>query len=181
MLCQNCQMREATVHLHKVINGQVEEKFLCEECAQKAQELTINFHPGMMVADFLQALFGGSPAKAKIQPQVSSPNTAEEESCPRCGMTLSQISQTGKLGCSACYEKFADQLEPLFRQIHGGGQHLGKIPLRRGAAFRERAELRDLKNQLQNHVAHEEFEEAAVIRDQIRQLEKKLEEQQKEG
>ena len=176
MLCQNCQQREANVHLHKTINGKIEEKYLCEECAKKAQEVTVSFHPGMMVADFLQALLGISPAKDKIQTQVATEPEGPDEVCPQCGISLQKISRTGKLGCSTCYEQFSSHLEPLLRQIHGGGQHLGKIPLRRGTVFREKMELKEWKNQLQQHIAREEFEEAALLRDKIRDAERKLEE-----
>lgn len=161
MLCQNCQQREANVHIAKIINGQTQELHLCEQCAKKTQEVNIVFQPGLVIPDFLQALFGFSPTPA---PQ-------KEEACPRCGMTFSQITQAGKLGCSVCYEKFEPQLEPLVRRIHGGGQHVGKIPGRRGIALKGKLEQKRLKEKLQQLIQLEQFEEAAVVRDQIRQLE----------
>lgn len=163
MLCQNCQQREANVHVVKNINGQTHELHLCEQCAKKAQEVNVVFHTGM-IPDFLQALFGFSP-------QPVSNTQRQEESCPNCGMTFSQITQAGKLGCSACYEKFEPQLESLLRRIHGGGQHVGKVPQRRGAALREKLELKKLKDKLQELVLQEKFEDAVVVRDQIRKLE----------
>ncbi|MHB1654448.1 MAG: UvrB/UvrC motif-containing protein [Desulfitobacteriaceae bacterium] len=160
MLCQHCQQHEANVHLAKTVNGQTQELHLCEQCAMKGQEVNVIFQPGLVVPDFLQALFGFSSAPASLK----------EEACPRCGMTFSQITRAGKLGCSVCYEKFEPQLEPLVRRIHGGGQHVGKIPRRRGAALIEKLETKRLKDKLLQLVQQEQFEEAAVVRDQIRQL-----------
>ena len=166
MLCQNCQQREANVHLSKTVNGQTHEIHLCDQCAQKTQNVNFVLHPGLIVPDFLQALFGFSPTPV-------TPGRQNEEACPRCGMTFSQITRAGKLGCSTCYEKFGPQLEPLLRKIHGGGQHVGKVPLRRGAALREKLELKRLKEKLQVLIQQERFEEAVVIRDKIRELEQK--------
>ena len=165
MLCQNCQQREANVQIIKTINGETKKLFLCEQCAKKSQEANFVFHPGI-IPDFLQALFGFTPSAQNQPPQ--------EETCPRCGMTFSQITQAGKLGCSACYEHFEPQLEPLLRRIHGGGQHVGKIPLRRGAALRGKIELKKLKERLQELIQKEEFEAAAVVRDKIRELEQNM-------
>jgi protein arginine kinase activator len=163
MLCQNCQQREANVHITKTINGETKKLYLCDQCAQKTQEVNFVFHPGV-IPDFLQALFGFT----------SMPQNPKEEACPQCGRTLSQITQAGKLGCSQCYQKFEPQLEPLLRKIHGGGHHVGKIPTRQGAAIRGKVEVQKLKEKLQQLVQNEEFEAAAVLRDQIRQLEQEL-------
>ena len=163
MLCQNCHQREANVHVVKNINGQTTQLHLCDQCAKKAQEM--NVVHGIM-PDFLQALFGFSPQPA--------PQWQEEESCPNCGMTFSQITRAGKLGCATCYEKFEPQLELLLRRVHGGGQHVGKVPARQGAALREKLELRRLKERLQVLIQQEKFEEAVEVRDKIRELERNV-------
>lgn len=166
MLCENCKQREANVHLSKTVNGQTHELHLCDQCAKKTQEVNFVFHSGVSVPDFLQALFGFSavPKTAGIQ---------QEEACPRCGMTFSQITRAGKLGCNMCYEKFSRELQPLLRKIHGGGQHVGKVPKRRGSVLREKLELKKLKEKLRILILQEKFEEAVEVRDRIRELEQK--------
>ncbi|KLU61498.1 hypothetical protein CEB3_c21780 [Peptococcaceae bacterium CEB3] len=161
MLCQNCHEREANVHIAKTVNGQTQNLYLCEQCAKKVQEANFMFQPGLIVPDFLQALFGFSSESAPQQ----------EQACPRCGMTFSQITRAGKLGCSVCYETFGPQIESLVRRIHGGGQHVGKIPGRKGAVLKGKVELKRLKDDLQVLIREEKFEEAAIARDRIRQLE----------
>lgn len=161
MLCQHCQQREAIVHLSITENEKHREVYLCEPCAKQNQEIGFVLHPAI-VPEFLKALFGFNPS-AIDQPS--------EIACPKCGMTFSKITQVGKLGCSTCYETFESQLEPLLRQVHGGGQNMGKAPARRGIAIKGRRELRVLKEKLQRLIEEEEFEEAAAVRDRIRQLE----------
>ncbi|MDA8229219.1 MAG: UvrB/UvrC motif-containing protein [Desulfitobacterium hafniense] len=162
MICQNCKQREANVHLFKTINGQTQELYLCEQCAKQSQEVNLVFQPGV-IPDFLQALFGFNPSKTNNKPQ--------EEACPNCGMTFSQITRAGKLGCSSCYGTFESHLGQALRRIHGSGQHVGKIPARRGTAIRSKLELKKLKEKLQLLIAQEKFEDAAVVRDQIKELE----------
>ncbi len=58
------------------------------------------------------------------------------------------------------------------RQIHGGGVHVGKVPLRCAASIRNKRELARLRGKLQELIQKEEFEEAARVRDMIRDLEK---------
>ncbi|UWG97860.1 UvrB/UvrC motif-containing protein [Dehalobacter sp. DCM] len=168
MLCQKCHQREAVVHFTKIINGQTSDLYLCQECAYKAQPPAQNVYPNM-VADFLQALFGASPS-----PLNQAGQTAGEiplQKCSGCGMTFAQIRQAGKMGCSRCYDEFEPHMELLLRRIHGRGNHVGKIPASVGAAFKSRQEIVKLKEQLMGLVQAEKFEEAAVLRDKIRDLE----------
>lgn len=161
MLCQHCKQQEAIMRLFITENEQTREVFLCEACAKKNQEVSFVFHPAI-VPEFLQALFGFN-SKSIEQPS--------EKACPKCGISFNKITQAGKLGCSMCYETFESQLDPLLRRVHGGGQNVGKIPARRGVAIKNRLELRTLKESLQNLILQEAFEEAALVRDKIRQLE----------
>lgn len=149
------------MQLSKTENGQTQNLFLCEICAKQTHEVSFIFHPSI-VPEFLQALFGLNPSVVE-QPS--------EEACPKCGLTFSKITQAGKLGCSTCYETFETQLEPLLRRVHGGGQNMGKVPTRRGVTIKNRIEERKLKEKLKILIQQEAFEEAAVIRDQIRQSE----------
>ena len=162
MLCQHCQQREANVQIYQTENGHTTELHLCEVCAQQAQEVSFIFQP-VIVPEFLQALFG----LTSTQPQPT------EKVCPKCGISFSKITKAGKLGCSSCYEAFETELEPLLRRIHGSGQNVGKIPVRQGSEIKSRLEERKLKEKLQVLIQQENFEEAALVRDQIRQLEQR--------
>lgn len=179
MLCQHCQQREANVHFHKKINGQATDVYLCQPCAAKYQQESMSLHPGMIIPEFLQALFGLIPAAGHSAAQAKV--WEEKQACPNCGLSFDEISHSGKLGCSMCHETFNSQIEPLLRRIHGGGQHVGKIPLRRGVELREKLELKRLKEELQNYISREEFEQAALVRDKIKQMEQKSQMEQKTG
>ncbi|MBZ2175200.1 UvrB/UvrC motif-containing protein [Schnuerera sp. xch1] len=165
MLCQMCNKNQATVHYTKIINGKVEELHLCEDCAMNNSEFgfdtTFSFHK--LLTDLIDNFQEGVPKK-----QVSNIE------CPFCGLNYSEFRKTGKFGCAQCYETFEPNLNPLFRGIHGHDEHTGKVPRRANAAVATKREIEKLKRKLDELVAKEAFEEAAKVRDRIKELEKKF-------
>ena len=66
------------------------------------------------------------------------------------------------------------------RRIHGASTHNGKIPRRSGSEIQAKNKILLLRKELEAHVAKEEYEEAARLRDQIREIEKTAGEQVKQ-
>ena len=170
MLCQNCQQRPATVHLTKIINFAKTEMHLCEVCAKAAgNELGIIFGTNFTFQNLITGLLGDSGLEFDQQPSIG-----KELSCPNCGLTFSDFRNTGLLGCGECYRHFKNGLEPLLKKIHGSVGHTGKVPRRTGGKVRIRKEIHDFRQQLQQAIGKEDYEQAANLRDKIRQLEKEL-------
>ncbi len=161
MLCDLCGKNQATVHLTEIIDDQMSELHLCEECARKK---SIQMEQQFGLADLLAGLvqFG--------QPK----ETAEAITlkCPNCGLSYQDFKRIGRLGCSECYSSFKRYLAPLLRKIHGSAKHVGKAPYKVTAKPRKKLSLAELRQRLQEAIEKEEFEEAARLRDRIRELEK---------
>ncbi|WP_423800317.1 UvrB/UvrC motif-containing protein [Neobacillus sp. SAB-20_R2A] len=174
MICQECNQRPAALHFTKIINGEKTEVHLCEKCAQEKGDMFIfNGESGFSFNNLLAGLLNFDPAFQ--QPTESPFQQAEILQCHHCSMTFPQFLKVGRFGCSHCYETFKEQLKPVLRRLHGGNwTHNGKIPKRVGGAIYLRKQIDELKNLLRESIIHEEFEKAATIRDEIRQLEKKL-------
>jgi len=174
MLCQECKKRPATFHFTKIINGEKSEVHVCEKCAQDNSDMLM-FHtnPGFSFHNLLSGLLNLEPSLSQ-QGQTLFQNSNVLQ-CERCKMTFSQFKQMGRFGCSHCYKTFEKQMTPILRRVHGGNTvHGGKIPQRIGGAIHLRKRIKQLKQQLQEVIASEEFEKAAEIRDEIRMLEAKL-------
>ncbi|MCS7270363.1 MAG: UvrB/UvrC motif-containing protein, partial [Gemmataceae bacterium] len=62
-------------------------------------------------------------------------------------------------------------IAPLLESLHGQTRHEGKTPRRGPLSQAQQAELTQLRQQLQWLIREERYEEAARIRDRIRQLE----------
>jgi len=93
--------------------------------------------------------------------------------CPHCGTNWADFKQAGVMGCSHDYELFAGKLLPLLKRAQEGSvDHVGKVPSRKKSRDTERqvVTLR-LRRELQKAVDQEKYEEAAQLRDQLRQME----------
>ena len=161
MMCENCGKNPATTHIHTVINGVVTDKNLCGYCA--AAEGLINPSKNSLT-DMLISMFGDNLAKTKLS------NTTR---CSVCGSTFSDFAETGKAGCSNCYATFYDELLPYLKRVHGSTKHTGNRPTRAPLAVCSEDKIGDLRKKLKELVLSENFEEAAKVRDEIKELEGK--------
>ena len=65
------------------------------------------------------------------------------------------------------------QLGPLLKRIHGADRHVGKVPIMFGKTVKDTKTLQELKSKMDKAIQEENFEEAASLRDRIREFEKK--------
>ena len=175
MRCDNCKKNEATLHISQTINGKTQEQHLCANCAQETG-INNSFNP--YVEEFLksgsiaQGIFntaGGIPAfgNTGIKPVV----------CSSCGQRYEEFRKSGLLGCSNCYKAFEDRLDAIFRRVQGGNRHVGRKACETAGQqelLLYRHQMIDLKNKLQEYVEKEEYEKAAELRDEIRDLQKQI-------
>jgi len=164
ILCDNCQENIATVHYTEIVDNKLKKMDLCEECARK-KNIGINIQ--FSVADILKGL-----TEAHLEKEDGT-----EEKCPLCGLSFGMFKKTGKLGCGECYEVFSEELVPILNDIHKNVQHVGTKPVgtrkAKSASSKSTTKLDDLTTKLEQAVKNEEYEEAAVIRDKIKALQKK--------
>lgn len=168
MLCQECRRNEANIHIIKNMDGKQSELNLCEQCARKKEELDFSFEPQFS----LHKLFAGMLEQGLFDSREE--KMSAKRQCSSCGLTFAQFSQIGRLGCDECFVVFKDKLKPLLRRIHGNCIHSGKIPVRAQARVNFIREMDQLQEVLQLKVQNEEFEEAVLLRDRIREIESKI-------
>ncbi len=174
MLCEICKKREATVHLTEVINDEVSELHICEECAEaKGAQMQQHFGIADLLSGLVDLPHDMIPKKKRINIK-----------CPSCGMSYNNFKKMGRFGCAGCYEAFKRALYPLFKKIHGVSYRAGKEPKKPSALKPviikdvpkpdiNKDNLQELKARLAKVIELEEFEEAAVLRDKIRAFEDK--------
>ena len=171
MLCQKCGKKNASVHLTKIINGSKSEIYICEDCARENGELDFPMEGKFPLYQFFSGMMGiTTPENSEALMPVGEAGMQ----CSECGLTYAQFCQIGRFGCDRCYNSFGRNILPLFRRLHGNQKHMGKIPTRAGNHLKLRKKLDHYKLELQRKVMDEDFEEAARLRDQIRDLEKQL-------
>lgn len=169
MLCDICNKNPATVHLTEIIDEQMNELHLCEECAsQKSVQMEQQFG----LSDLLAGL-------AEFN-KPSLERGAQDLKCSNCGLTYNDFKKMGRLGCGECYSTFKKYLGSLLKRIHGSNLHVGKSPLKVAVGLKKKIDLSGLRQKLQKAIETEAFEEAARLRDQIKEMEKKQAQESKE-
>ena len=161
MLCDVCKCNDAAVFLTQIVDGKMQKVNLCEGCSK---EKGVQDPTGFALADLLL----GIGAAEEIEKGASSTR------CPVCGFTQADFKKTGRLGCSSCYVAFAEGLNSLLKAMHKGTEHIGKLPTRAQRAVELNDQMKSLSEKLRKAVEEENYETAASLRDQIKQLEQEL-------
>lgn len=98
-------------------------------------------------------------------------------SCPECKTPFSEYTKTSLLGCAHCYKYFRELIIPAIKKYQFNLQHVGKYPVNTSVEANSRKRLNLLEKELHEEVLKENFEKAAILRDEIIDLKKELEEE----
>ncbi len=175
MLCEKCQEREATIIYTEIINGVKNEHSLCSECARD-----MDFGDELPFAELLAGILGAYAAENEKRE-----DTMEQVVCPSCKMTYRDFIRQGVFGCEDCYNVFEPLIEGNIKKIQGNSIHTGKRP-----RYNKRVEMKTklteketvsekiavLQEKLKEALKEEDYEEAAKLRDEIRALKERKDE-----
>lgn len=158
------------MQLTQIVNGQVTELILCEECAKKKglfdpQSLSFaeKFFPEELkkkVEEIVKELTGHTVNAGAPESKENTLDMLAE--CPVCHFTRENHRRTGRFGCPACYDTFEAELK-------------GTLVANDNHAVEE-SELtpEQLKQQLEKRmkeaIAAEDYETAAALRDKLKEL-----------
>lgn len=164
-VCDICHERPANVQFVEQRGDQVRALSLCPQCAQ--QQGMINTQGGQVTLN-LPSLLAQMAAASGAPGRSSVP---VEAACPDCGMTVEQFREGGRLGCVGCYEAFEPMIASIVKRVQAGTAHRGLAPQRLGSQAVQ--DLSSLREALKRAVKEERYEEAARLRDRIREAEAK--------
>lgn len=179
MYCENCGKKYANVRYTQIINGDKKEMFLCDECSKilGLDTFNINMDFSTFLGDFLNNF-----EEESIIPQLIN---GEEMRCDRCNYTFEEFMNTGRFGCPDCYGVFEEKIDPLLKRIQGANRHIGRLGKIDENSFKKGEDLlkediketsnlgqiNELKKELKLAIKEEKYEEAAQLRDKIKELE----------
>lgn len=172
MMCEECGVRPANIHLTTITNGEKSEKNLCLVCMAKYHKL-----PGMDLPGLNTVLNNVIGMK---KPGEEPADNAQDEVypdmiCRDCGMTYEEFRKGGRLGCANCYTAFREPIGRLLTKLNGNARYTGKLPEAGKGGIPLRISLENLKKRLAKAIEEEEYEEAALLRDKIRTITHQLE------
>ena len=163
MMCDECGLNPATIHIATIIGGNKKDENLCKDCWQKRNAAMLG---GMPMGELLSKLLGTKP-KAE---ENAEPEEKIELYCEGCGMSYHEYRKTGRVGCAHCYAAFGDYVEQKVKSLHGPARHVGKAPAHLAEEVTAQREMEALSKQMEEAVAREDFELAAALRDRIRAI-----------
>lgn len=168
MLCQRCKKNIATARYAEVVDGHVTEVHVCSECLVEIQNNPKGFNISSTEPQIR------IPSKEEKQEQLEKPK--RKQFCSVCGLQLSYIQEKQKVGCFSCYKNFGSEIEAIIEVIQGGGVHIGKKLTYPNEDERIQTQvLLDAKKALiRQAIKVEDYEFAAKLRDEIKDLEKLL-------
>ena len=196
MLCE-CGQYEATIHEVIITNDKKKvERHLCEKCARKQGISSDPYVPinelmsssSYIMGQIVSAHATPEDALSTAAPQPSPKPKQPQQSCVGCGQSFAGFKKSGLLGCPACYQIFEDRIGPMIERAHEGGcNHVGKVPKRALSEsqsdhdsnridallgdIRQREErLETLRHRLAKSIHDEEYEQAAMLRDELTRL-----------
>lgn len=158
MICSNCGKNNANITYKQNVNGKMIELNLCDSCAHE-----------LGVFNSFDDIF--SPMILDLEYVLP-----EEIKCKKCGYTLSKYRSTGLFGCDECYKTFKKEIDSILLKMQGKNRHIKQEEHIRKEKLKP---IDELKEELQELVKQEKFEEAAVVRDKIKELEKKYNKEEK--
>lgn len=176
MLCDRCQKRDAKILYTEIINGIKKEQHLCEECAAAYTSFQMEnplLNSELTLGDLLSTLLDNYYTTGQTKEQGAD---IPDIVCDKCGTSYAEFLQTGRFGCANCYRSFHSQLGKTLKGIQGAEVHTGKRPkgytTQMDKIIKDISEQEKLTIKLQEAIEKEEFEEAARLRDIIKQMKK---------
>lgn len=178
MLCQNCGKNEVNFRYTQIINGVKKEMALCDKCAKSLGLESLDFNMPINFSSFLGD-FLNDAMDTQFLPSFTKTGGLQ---CDNCGMTYDEFVDTGKFGCSHCYDVFSNRIDPVLKRLHGETTYLGRrakvdsqndIKQVKTKPKEVKTEVDKLKEQLKEAIKVENYEEAARLRDEIKKHENK--------
>ncbi|MCL1802922.1 MAG: UvrB/UvrC motif-containing protein [Eubacteriaceae bacterium] len=174
MICDSCKQNPAKIIVKKIVDGYQSEIHLCETCAQNNDSSAndSNFD----ITEFIKGILNmqNSSNSAPFPEAYGNAfgfGNAENIKCPTCNLSIGEFRKTVKFGCDDCYKTFDKIIEPIVRRMHSRTIHTGKVS--KSAAPSDKGtlhEMAEIQQQLAKAISDEDYEQAAIFRDKLRQL-----------
>lgn len=179
MLCENCKQKEANVKYTQIINGVKKEMHLCDKCSRELGINEMSFNIPINLSSFFGEFL--DDYNQGFTPLIQKEKILK---CDKCNMTYDDFIESGKFGCSNCYDVFGANIDSILKRLHGSNRYVGRKAIntsekqiKEKQVLKEEntneTKIKELKHKLNKMIKEEKYEEAAKIRDEIKKIEEK--------
>lgn len=174
MQCERCNKKKVTVIYRENINGKARAFRLCGDCATAMQQTgeleDLSSALARLSSDWLLR-DEDIPWRSACSSLPAHLSVSAPERCCLCGTEREEVWRTGRVGCTECYRTFESILTARVSHSLPVEGYRGRLPLRVRREMEYRQKLSEWKAQLELAVADQRYEEAATLRDRIREAE----------
>lgn len=162
MICENCKIRQVSVHITQIGQGYKKEINLCLFCLhEKGLNSSVVYFSDIL----------GNIVKEFITMDNADRKKSLELVCDRCSMPFDRFFDTGLLGCPGCYDSFEFELKKILHRFHGSTKHIAGSSIRMSKPQLSKiTDVKKLQTDLESAVKEENFEKAAELRDRLKLL-----------
>jgi protein arginine kinase activator len=164
MKCDICGDKEAVIHVKQIAGEKITELHLCSDCAN---EKGISGEEDIIELSLSQLL----TSLIDLTDQYA--DREDRNICSTCGTTIKDFRKNAAVGCADCYNTFSGEIESYLENTAGQVQHVGKLPEKVGTLKTLLIDKESLREKLENAIEDENYEQAAVLRDRIKIIEKR--------
>lgn len=169
MKCDRCHEKSASIRITQTVNGQTEELHLCRDCSAKMQaEYAKHSWSKLFQDNFFGSWLGGTGGIPSFGAEGAAGPVLR---CDTCGTSYDDFRRTGLFGCTDCYRSFKDNLDKVFLRVQGGARHSGRTARGYSLELSVIEQIKDLRDRQQAAILAEDYETAASLRDELRDLE----------
>ena len=185
MKCDLCHINEANITIKGDVPGiGFKELHICPTCAAKQGfDALENIVKGVGLSKLFESLASNSGEKIALdfaEDEAEVYDDGLQTVCESCGHTLDDLKKSGKFGCENCYDAFSEIIMQVLANMHKGVIHIprdnqrGAINVEVASVVELTLEISRKQKDLQTAIKNEHFEKAAELRDEITDLQKKL-------
>ena len=168
MICDFCHKNDAVIFLEQMNPaGEKKKLCLCSECALR-RGLTPD---SKKINSIIPSLFAELKELGKKFEKVEKKQSEVERLCPVCGNSSENLKKFGLTGCPECYAIFKNEIRTYFEKHEVYGNYTGSLPKRLGSVHSVLNDRMILQQKLEEAIASEDYEKAAMFRDYLRAIE----------
>lgn len=189
VLCEDCGQQSAVCTVAVMMGEKVMHRKLCQACMAKASMAIAAGNLGQVLGSLMAAARNAAQNKAEEAPEDANAQPAptpavkpaavpllpvipgEASACPLCGLTYEAFRKQRRPACASCCTAFRQSVRRVLSETCNSLQHVGRRPVTGEDAQRQRARLATLQRQLDEAVTREDYENAAILRDALRNKE----------
>lgn len=157
MICDICKINQAGISVEQISSHSIKHIYLCSLCAEKLGFGNFSENIDISITN--------------LSEKNTETNYDEQKECPHCGRTLDLIRKTKRIGCENCFSYFKNEIKSIVKAENKIFDYTSGIYQNVETKLAKQNSITVLRKKLKEAIDKEEYEQAALLRDELLKLE----------